>query len=177
MRKLPFAPVRKIEWHGRIILVINSRSSTDEHSGSLDHTRWSARIHAHRCILTRESSSRIWRETMFNRSSIVLSICRLVKGPWYTRKSTFLSSNSSFVDRLTGLTKTPRSSRSRRTCTILIICKYQFVDFYLPLVKLAKLETKARSEVPFLKDIHCTWILSVLHFGRNMGERNVRRLY
>lgn len=61
--------LRKIEWHGHIILVINSRS-TDEYSGSLDHTRWSVRIHAHRCIFTRESSSRIWRETAFDRSSI-----------------------------------------------------------------------------------------------------------
>lgn len=90
--------VKMIEWHGRIILVINSRS-TDEYSGSLDHTRWSARIHAHSCILTRESSSRIWRETAFNRSSITLPICRLAKGPWYTRKSTFLQSNSSSIHR------------------------------------------------------------------------------
>lgn len=70
----------------------------DEYSGSLDHTCWSVRIHAHRYILTRESSSRIWRETAFDRSSIVLSICRLAKGLWYNRKSTFLLSNSFSAD-------------------------------------------------------------------------------
>lgn len=83
------------DWMGRIILVISSRSA-DEYSGSLDHTRWSARIHAHRCIHTRESRSRIWRETAFDRSSIVLSICRLLKTPWYSHKSTFLSPGASF---------------------------------------------------------------------------------
>lgn len=72
--------------------------ATDEYSGSLDHTCWSVRIHAHRYILTRESSSRIWRETAFDRSSIVLSICRVAKGLWYNRKSTFLSSNSFSAD-------------------------------------------------------------------------------
>lgn len=94
-RKVSYS-VERDRLAGRIILVINSRS-TDEYSGSLDHTRWSAHIHAHRRILTRESSSRIWRETAFDRSSIVLSICRLVKAPWYSHKSTFLPSDNFFV--------------------------------------------------------------------------------